>query len=207
MTTSTGLYSRAVLPGISQPVQSYPLLAEKVLGPGLKGVFYAALFATIMSTLNSFLFLSGTTIGRDFIYKLNKNEDERKLKPYTILGLIISGILSIILAYFIPSVIEIWYTVGSFCIPGIILPVISSYYPKYRVQNRTIVLEMILASAGSIIWFIIRENFKLNDILNTIEPMLIGLTIALLIHIYGMKGNFLEKYKRIGRVYITQNIR
>ncbi len=193
LTTSTGLYSRAVLPDINQPVQSYPLLAEKVLGPGLKGIFYAALFATIMSTLNSFLFLSGTTIGRDFIYKLNKNKNEKKLKPYTIYGLIISGILSIILAYFIPSVIEIWYTIGSFCIPGIILPVISSYYPKYRVQNRTIVLEMILASGGSIIWFIIRENFKLNDILNTIEPMLIGLTIALLIHIYGMKGTFLRK--------------
>ena len=193
LTTSTGLYSRAVLPDISQPVQSYPLLAEKVLGPGLKGVFYAALFATIMSTLNSFLFLSGTTIGRDFIYKLNKNKDEKKLKPYTIYGLIISGILSIILAYFIPSVIEIWYTIGSFCIPGIILPVISSYYPKYRVQNRIIVLEMILASGGSIIWFIIRENFKLNNMLNEIEPMLIGLTIALLIHIYGMKGTFLRK--------------
>lgn len=186
LTTSTGLYSRAVLPDITQPVQSYPLLAEKVLGPGLKGIFYAALFATIMSTLNSFLFLSGTTIGRDFIFKLNSNKDEKKLKPFTVYGLIISGILSILLAYYIPSVIEIWYTIGSFCIPGIILPVLSSYYPKFKIHKKFIILEMLLASFGSILWFFIRENFLLVSKLKEIEPMLIGITIALFIHLYGL---------------------
>ena len=186
LTTSTGLYSRAVLPNINQPVQSYPLLAEKVLGPGLKGIFYAALFATIMSTLNSFLFLSGTTIGRDFIFRLNKNKDEKKLKPFTIYGLIISGILSIALAYFIPSVIEIWYTIGSFCIPGIILPVFSSYYPKLKIKSKFIILEMLFASAGSILWFFVRENFELSSLLNEIEPMLVGLTFAVIFHLYGI---------------------
>lgn len=186
LTTSTGLYSRAVLPGIKQPVQSYPLLAEKVLGPGLKGIFYAALFATIMSTLNSFLFLSGTTIGRDFIFKFDHSKNEKKLKPFTIYGLIISGILSIALAYYIPSVIEIWYTIGSFCIPGIILPVISSYYPKFGIHKKFIILEMLIASAGSILWFVIRENFYLGNIFNEVEPMLVGLSIAVLIHLYGI---------------------
>ncbi len=186
LTTSTGLYSRAVLPNITQPVQSYPLLAEKVLGPGLKGIFYAALFATIMSTLNSFLFLSGTTIGRDFIFRFSRNGKERKLKTYTIYGLIISGILSIAIAYFIPSVIEIWYTIGSFCIPGIILPVISSYYPKLRIPNKIIILEMIFASIGSILWFFIRENLMLGSLLNEIEPMLVGLTVAVVFHFYGI---------------------
>jgi len=76
LTTSTGLYARALLPNIDQPVLSYPLLAESVLTSGFKGFFYAALFATIMSTFNSFLFLSGTTIGRDFIFKMNKVRDE-----------------------------------------------------------------------------------------------------------------------------------
>ncbi len=193
LTTSTGLYARAVLPNIAQPVQSYPLLAEKILGPGLKGIFYAALFATIMSTLNSFLFLSGTTIGRDFIFKLNPNKNEKKLKPYTIYGLIISGILSVVLAYYIPSVIEIWYTVGSFCIPGIILPVISSYYPKIRILKELIILEMLLASAGSIIWFFIRRDFPEGNLLNEIEPMLVGLIIAIIIHVLGMKNSSFSK--------------
>ena len=120
LTTSTGLYAKAVLPDLSQPMMAYPLFAEKVLGSGLKGIFYAAMFATIISTLNSFLFLSATTIGRDFIFRVNKNSKEEKIKSYTVIGIIISGIISILIAYFIPSVVEIWYTIGSLFIPGII---------------------------------------------------------------------------------------
>ena len=145
LTTSTGLYARALLPNLSQPVLSFPLLAENILPSGVKGIFYAALFATIMSTFNSFLFLSATTIGRDFIFRLNRNQNENKLKKYTIYGLIIAGIISIILAYLIPSVIGIWYTVGSFCIPGIIIPIISAYYPKLKVSQKIILIEMIAA--------------------------------------------------------------
>lgn len=186
LTTSTGLYSRAVIPNIEQPVQSFPLLAEKVLSPGFKGIFYAALFATIISTSNSFLFLSGTTIGRDFIFKLSTKKDENKLKKFTIIGLFISGALSIIIAYLIPSVIEIWYTIGSFCIPGMILPVISAYYPKLKIGNKILLIEMIAAVFCSIIWYFFRSNFFLEGFLNEVEPMLVGLFAALIIHVFGI---------------------
>ena len=100
LTTSTGLYAKAVLPNLSQPMMAYPLFAEKILGPGLKGIFYAAMFATIISTLNSFLFLSATTIGRDFIFRLKKDTNEDKIKSYTVVGIIISGLISILIAYY-----------------------------------------------------------------------------------------------------------
>ncbi len=186
LTTSSGLYARAVLPNVGQPVLAYPLYAEKILGPGLKGIFYAAMFATIMSTSNSFLFLSGTTIGRDFIFEIHKKSDEKKLKTYTIIGLILSGILSLILAYKIPSVIEIWYTVGSLCIPGMILPVISAYYEKIRISNSILFLEMILSVGGSIIWFFVRNSFSGYPVINEIEPMLVGFLISILIHLIGL---------------------
>ena len=80
LTTSTGLYAKALLPDLSQPMLAFPLYAEKILTPGLKGIFYAAMFATIISTLNSFLFLSATTIGRDFIFRIKKNAKEEKIK-------------------------------------------------------------------------------------------------------------------------------
>jgi SSS family solute:Na+ symporter len=159
LTTSTGLYAKAILPGIKTPVSAYPLLSEVVLPNGLKGIFYAAMFATIMSTANSFLFLSATTIGRYFIFRIKKDAKEAQLKSYTVTGLAISGIIALILAYSIPSVIEIWYTVGSLCIPTIILPVVSSYYPAIKVNSKVIVIEMITALAASTTWFFIRDNF------------------------------------------------
>ena len=84
LTTTTGLYARALLPALKNPVLSFPLFAEKILGPGIKGIFYAAMFASIMSTLNSFYFLSATTISRDFIFRLSDNISENRLKWFTV---------------------------------------------------------------------------------------------------------------------------
>ena len=183
LTTTTGLFAKAVLPEISNPVLAFPLFAEEVLPVGLKGIFYAALFATILSTLNSFLFLSGTTIGRDFIFRINRVQDESKLKLYTIIGLIISGLLAILLAYIIPSVIEIWYTIGSLFIPAIILPVISAYYPKIRIENKFVFIEMITALATSTTWYFVKNSLESVPIVSEIEPMLVGMTIAVLVHL------------------------
>jgi SSS family solute:Na+ symporter len=187
LTTTTGLYARALLPGLSQPVLSFPLFAEKALSPGIKGIFYAALFATIMSTLNSFLFLSGTTIGRDFIFRLFPKSEERRLKGYTIIGLALSGIISVFLAWLIPSVIEIWYLIGSFCIPGILLAVISAYYPKLKVNPGYIIAEMIVAVGTSITWYFIRSYFSGIPVINMLEPMIVGLFVSLVIHGMGMR--------------------
>jgi len=186
LTTTTGLFAKAILPDISNPVLAFPLFAEKVLPSGLKGIFYAALFATIISTQVSFLFLSGTTFGRDFIFRIKKDAGESQLKSFTIIGLLISGVIAILLAYFIPSVIEIWYTIGSLFIPGIILPVISAYYPKFRVSNKIIIIEMIAALFCSITWYFLRSEFEVIPVINEIEPMLVGLFFALFIHLTGL---------------------
>jgi solute:Na+ symporter, SSS family len=185
LTTTTGLYAKAILPDIKTPVSAYPLLAETILPSGIKGIFYAAMFATIMSTANSFLFLSATTIGRDFIFRIKKDAKEVKLKSYTVLGLALSGIIALVLAYEIPSVIEIWYTVGSLCIPSIILPVISSYYPGIKVSRKIILTEMIAAVIASTMWYFLRNNFVDSGIY-VLEPMLVGLFFAVAIHFSGL---------------------
>ncbi|MCF8241844.1 MAG: sodium:solute symporter family protein [Melioribacteraceae bacterium] len=185
LTTTTGLFARASLPDISNPVLSFPLLAETVLGPGLKGVFYAAMFATILSTLNSFLFISGTTFGRDFIDRSVKNTDEKKLIFYTRIGLGAASVIAFLLAYFIQSVIDLWYSIGSLCIPGILLLVMSAYYEKFRIPKTIALIELISAVGASLIWMIIKENFYVGS-LSVVEPMIFGLVIALVIHAYGI---------------------
>jgi SSS family solute:Na+ symporter len=184
LTTSTGLYARALLPDIKSPVTAYPLLSGVVLPNGLRGIFYAAMFATIMSTTNSFLFLSATTIGRDFIFRLSGDAKENRLKSYTVIGLAVSGLFAVVLAYTIPSVIEIWYTIGSLCIPSIILPVISSYYSAIRVSKKIIIAEMILSLTAGTTWYFIRDNFNYD--IYIIEPMLVGVIIAVIIHFSGL---------------------
>jgi solute:Na+ symporter, SSS family len=185
LTTTTGLFAKSVLPNLENPVLAFPLFAEQVLPAGIKGIFYAALFATILSTQISFLFLSGTTIGRDLIYRISKDDTESNLKVYTIIGLIISGIIAILLAYFIPSVIEIWYTIGSLFIPGIVLPVVSAYYPKLRVEKKYILGEMIAAFSASTVWYFLKSEFTDIAVLSEVEPMLVGLIFAVALHLMG----------------------
>jgi solute:Na+ symporter, SSS family len=192
LTTTTGLFAKGVLPQLDNPVLAFPLFAEQVLPSGIKGIFYAALFATILSTQISFLFLSATTIGRDFVFRIRKDDDESGLKAYTIIGLIISGVIAILLAYIIPSVIEIWYTIGSLFIPGIILPVVSAYYPKLRIPGKIILVEMIAAFVTSTIWYFVRNEIVHTSILNEIEPMLVGLIFAVGMHLFGL---FIKKKK------------
>ncbi|AFH49455.1 Na+/proline symporter [Ignavibacterium album JCM 16511] len=189
LTTSTGLFARALFPNLEQPVLAFPFLAEKILSPGLKGIFYAGMFATIISTLNSFLFLSATTIGRDFFYRLKPELSDDKLKFFTSVGIIISGIISIIISYMIPSVVQIWYTIGSLFIPAIIPAVVSAYYSKFRIAKKIILIEMIISLLSGTIWFFIRDSFQ-NSLWYEIEPMLVGLGAAIIIHIIGLIRKF-----------------
>ncbi len=188
LTTTTGLYSRALLSEIKNPVLSFPLYAEKVLGSGLKGIFYAALFATIISTSNSFLFLSGTTFGRDFIFKLNKEKREDKIPMYTRWGIVVSAFISVILAYYIQSVISLWYLIGSLCIPGIIILIFGAYFEKIRVTEKYAIAELILGVISSLIWLILKQNVSIKCI-EEIEPMIVGLAASLIVHFIGVKNS------------------
>lgn len=185
LTTSTGLYARATLPALSNPVLSFPLYAEKVLGSGTKGIFYAAMFATIISTLNSFIFLSATTFGRDFVFKLRKNSSEKQIPNYTRIGLALSSIVAVVLAYFIQSVISLWYLIGSVCIPGIILLVFGAYYEKLRVSKTIALLEIVGGVFASLTWFLIRKQTE-NEILKQVEPMITGLIFVMIVHACGV---------------------
>jgi solute:Na+ symporter, SSS family len=186
LTTTTGLYARASIPNMENAVLSFPLLAESILGSGVKGLFYAALFATILSTLNSFLFLSATTFGRDFVFKLKREVTENNIVKYTRIGLVVSSLISILLAYQFSSVVEIWYTIGSVIIPGVVLLIISAYTKGLRISNKTAFVESLLAISSSLIWLFTRPYLKENSILTEIEPMIIGMLVAVVVHIIGM---------------------
>jgi len=195
LTTATGLYSRALLPQLDNPVLSFPMLAEKILGSGFKGIFYAALIATILSTLNSFLFLSATTFGRDFIAKFKNDNKEDNLINYTRIGLIVSAIISILLAYLFTSVIELWYTIGSVLIPGLLFLIFGAYFPRFRISSKYAVIETVCAVSASIIWMLVRPLFSHNTFTAEVEPMIIGMIVAASIHLYAVKKNQMKLTK------------
>ncbi len=177
LTTSAGLYARASIPDIDNSVLSYPLYAEKILAPGWKGIFYAGMLATILSTLNSFLFLSGMTYGRDILGRM-KNTMHNSVK-YTRYGIIISVVISFILSVTVESVVQMWYSIGNICIPGIILMVVGAYYEKLKISGNKAVAELVTVTSVSLIWLVLLNFKQLPEDLVIIEPMIAGLSAGI----------------------------
>lgn len=175
LTTTTGLYARAANPGMENPMLSFPVLAESILGPGMKGLFYAALFATIMSTLNSFLFLSGITFGKDILSTIKNVKQDADINKYTRIGIFTAAVISLLMSLYFKSAIEIWYVLGSICIPGLIFPIFGAYYERFSVGKKFIFTQMVSSVSAGLLWYIIREVFFTNSWAYDIEPMLAGL--------------------------------
>lgn len=207
MTATAGLYARAALPNLAQPVMAYPLLAEATLPPFAKGLFYIGMLATIMSTLNSLAFISATTIGRDIVWRLKRgtsghviaspansgapcNDDDSVVTCYTRAGLILTAALSVVLCLLIPSVIKLWYTIGTVVIPGLLIPLVTSYFERWRVSARYAFAAMLLGWLTSLCWLLIGWTKELGSAEFYplgIEPMYPGLLASLIVWGLGLR--------------------
>jgi len=187
LTTTTGLYARALLTDIP-PLMSYPLLAEELLPPVLKGLFYVGLIAVIMSTVDSFSFLSAVTIGRDFLWRLLDNENERTTNFYSQTGLIATGVIAVAMVLAIPSVVDLWYTIGTLFIPALLFPLVSTYLSTRRISGGyafTICVAGFLTSAGWYLTGIIHGSTGSPSYPMNVEPLYPGLLLGGIIYLLG----------------------
>ena len=185
LTLTIGLYAKTLLPNI-EPIYTYPLIAAKMLPIGILGLFFTGLIATVMSTLDSYLFISAQTIGYDILYKsgvkIGKNNSVK-------IGYFFTGITAIILLCIFPSVIKLWYLIGSIIIPSILLPVIFAFTKK-QFPQKVILISMIGSFSISLIWFlfgIINKDISGNQYLFSIEPFYPGILFSIVV-IFGWIG-------------------
>ncbi|MCS6831569.1 MAG: sodium:solute symporter family protein, partial [bacterium] len=154
MTTTAGLYARAVLgDSLQDPKFAYPVLAERVLPPVAKGIFFVGMFATVMSTVVSYTFLSAVTFGRDLLWRWLGGEETSALR-YTRWGITLVGCLAVVLAWRVQSVVNLWYLIGSLFIPGLLLPLVGSYTKRFRVAPPFALVAMVAGFGTSLGWMI-----------------------------------------------------
>jgi len=88
LTVFSGLAARVLLPGLDDPMTAFPALASLVLSPWAAAVFVVGLFATIMSTLDSYLFIAASTIGHDLA---PQDTNPERVRRGTRIGLVVSA--------------------------------------------------------------------------------------------------------------------
>ena len=190
LTITAGLYAYIFI-APENPLMTYPLLALKVLPTGILGIFIISLFAIIMSTIDSLSFVNAITFGRDIVWRFRK-KDAKKNPVYLIKrSLIAVAILSITLSILVPSVVMLFYTLGSIIIPGLILPFINALTKNNKgINNYFSTLWLILPVSASFFWFLVRK-FTVG-ILPDIEPFYPGILISIffyLILMFSPKNN------------------
>ena len=183
ITTLTGLYSRAILPGLTEPAMSFPLLGQAVLPPLAKGLFFISMFATVVSTADGLTFISAATVGRDLIARAYGKLDDASVKRYTRAGIIFTVVGAVGAILLFPSVISLWYVIGTLFIPAILLPLASAYYPGIRISSAHTIRAMIVGFGSSLVSFASGQIRSMDGTPHYplgVEPMIIGLTASVL---------------------------
>ena len=189
LTLSTGLYAKALLTA-GDPLFAYPRLGAMVLPPLAYGIFITGLLATIMSTIDSLGLISAITFGRDILWRIQSPTSTDKLKwnnESTIFvrkGLIITAFIALILAFSIPSVVKLWYGLGSILVPGLVLPFLISF--KNNRPKENILLMMVSPVLVSIIWIVLGK--LLNGYPFGLEPFYPGILTSVLVYIIKVKN-------------------
>ena len=146
-TTFGAMYARAIIPEADAGT-AYMTYAIQLLPNGLKGFFLAAILATILSTLDSYLFLAGATIGHD----LPSNKYKGK-KIFLILGTCSSAAIAYFMAiYFKGDIKTVWKTLGSYSAACLLIPVLLGHILKRKISDTQFVITCLLGVITTSWW-------------------------------------------------------
>jgi len=163
LTTAAGLYARAVVPQLADPVAAFPALAADALPDLWEGLFLVGLLATIMSTVDSYAFIAAVTLGRDLLRRrtlpagaLLGAEDLANLNAVR-WGLLATAVFATGLALWAGSVVKLWKTLGTLGTPVLLLPLLGAHLgwrAQEAAQRRRVAAGMALAGLASGGWFV-----------------------------------------------------
>ena len=174
LTISTGLYAVAILPN-QTAAMAYPELASHILPPFVYGIFLAGLYSTIMSTIDSNVLISAITFGRDILGRIQNRENVGDTTANIRKGLVVMAIIAVLLSVSIPSIVRLWYVIGSVIVPGLLFPFLLTF-SKRKLLPRKIIQVMgipVIINSLWLIWGNINGAYPLQ-----IEPFYPGLIIS-----------------------------
>ena len=146
-TTFGAMYAKAAISN-ADPNTAYLTYSIQLLPAGLKGFFLAGILATILSTLDSYLFLAGATISHDLAPKNLRN------KPYLHpIGVILTGAMAIVMAnYFKGDIKSVWKTFGSYSAACLLIPVLLGHLLKVRIKDHQFIITCLFGVTTTTIW-------------------------------------------------------
>jgi len=173
-TTFGAMYAKVLIPQ-ADSLRAYIIYGIQLLPPGFKGLFLASIAASIIATLESFLFIASNILFYDLNIIKVKN---LKIKHFT--AIIISATLTIIISLFFEGKIEnSWLTLKGYFSVCLLLPIILGYiYPQYATDSLFIYNCIISCSILTLWKYLFKHKYP------SIEPLYIGYLTTCIVFMY-----------------------
>ncbi len=175
--------NNGLLPGYSvsnlDAEMGLPVLLRSILPIGFLGIVLSAYFSAIMSTADSCLMAASGNILTDV---LKKHNSKKGLKYSQLLTLII-GVLALIIALKMTSVLELMLHSYSFMVSGMFVPVLAALFLKN--PNADAALSSMIVGGITTLGLIISGfNLPLG-----LDANIFGITLSLLVYLVGHYSN------------------
>ena len=141
------MYARAAQPELDA-ANAYLTYSLAILPPGLKGLILAGICATILSTMDSYLFIASTSISVDLC-----GYDKGKSRLPHLLSLIFSGLLTLLLVLiFQNNIPRVWKVLGTYSAACLLLPVLYGYFARHKLSDMQFVTICLASAVGVTAW-------------------------------------------------------
>jgi Na+/proline symporter len=144
----------------TQPDQGIIAILGHYLPPGLLGLFVAGLFATAMSTASSYFLVSGGNLVYD-IYRpiFRPSLEDHKLTNYTRIGVLISALISLALAFYFGRIVGVWVFQASLIINSVLFPLYMALFFKGRKTKLAGLLSAGFGFIATILFYVLISTF------------------------------------------------
>ncbi|MCF7858518.1 MAG: sodium:solute symporter family protein [Candidatus Cloacimonetes bacterium] len=165
-TTSGAMYARAVIPEAASD-KAYLIYALQILPNGVRGLVLAGILATILSTLDSYLFIAGNTVSFDMMPRKYRGQITMHR-----LGILTVGIIAVVMGViFEGNIKEVWKTLGSYSTSCLLLPVLYGYIFPGKIKDWQFIFASVLGIISVSTW----RNITLGGFWKNIDELYIGI--------------------------------
>lgn len=145
--TGGALYAKATMPNIDSKT-AYLEYALSLLPSGMRGFVLSGILATIISTLDSYIFLGATTIVNDILG--DRIKDKVKYHHYFAIGI---GVFAVIFSYIFKGNIEsVWKFFGSLSAACLLIPVIVGRAFKSKIHDNEFLISSLSGAVSILGW-------------------------------------------------------
>lgn len=129
-----------------------PTIIMEVLPIGIKGIVVASLISAVMSSADSYLLVGATNFAVD-IYKpfINPNASDEQVLKVTKNMVMVLGIVGLMLALLVPSIMGVWTIASSIYVGGCFVPMIYALFFKGRKSGKAAIITMLFGSVASVV--------------------------------------------------------